>query len=227
MKRIFAVVLVLLFLALIAGLSFAKLVQANPNVAYSYLFDGFETQPVTDLPTVTLISPVDGIPTQNETSIGFRVFMPETWKWTSTANVYSFTSKWSVFVGQIKSVTCTLDQTQILRNSTVYGRQGLEVLKDTYSRVFTYSKNVGSLPSGSHTLTVNVEAYTLYCRHLNLWNNVSVSSTFTFTTLAQPATQAITHFPTLLIDTTIVASVSVVSFGLVAYFLRRKRRSPA
>jgi hypothetical protein len=207
----------LLASALITGLSFANLAQANP---YLTAFQYFDIEPVTDPPIVSLVSPTNGAP-WNGTSIIFTVSMPDSWKW--AANAEAAAENWSVFVGQIKSVTCSLDQTQILKDNTVYGRQEIEPLRDYHPRVFTYSKDVGSLPLGSHTLTVNVEAYTLYRTMSGLWYNASASSTFTFTVEALPAVASLVTAVAI----AIIASTTLISFGLVTYFLKRKRTKDA
>jgi hypothetical protein len=168
----------LLVSASVAGSWCVNLVEANP---YSMFLYNFTITPVKDPPIVSLVSPINGTTDQNA-SIIFNVAMPESWQWTSS---------FSAFVGQIKSVTCSLDQTQILSNDTLYGLEGFFI--QNYSdpnynvRSINYTKNVGSLSLGLHNLTINVKAHTLYNYQQRLWYRVYVSATFTFMVVNPPA----------------------------------------
>jgi hypothetical protein len=76
------------------------------------------------------------------------------------------------------------------------------------------------LSGGSRSLIVYAEEVT---------GSVGASSPFTFTVETagseQPRGSQPVPFPTTLVAVAIIASVAVVCFGLVAYFLRRRRRS--
>lgn len=180
MKRavVLALLSTLLFSTSIARLGFVNLSEGNP---YSMFLFNFKIEPITDMPVVTMVSPRNGTTVQSGESIAFNVAMPESWEWRDSSH--------SVFVGQIKSVTCSLDQNQILYNDTRYGLEDFFVGYDPnfYVRNITYAQDTGWLSLGLHNLTVLVEAYTLYCYQRHSWRNVSVNTTFSFMVVASPA----------------------------------------
>jgi hypothetical protein len=80
--------------------------------------------------------------------------------------------------------------------------------------------SLSGLSDGKHTIMVQAE---------DLAGSVGESSvTFTVETAGteQPDGSQPAPFPTTLVAVAIIASAAAVSFGLVAYFLRRKKRSP-
>ncbi len=180
-KKIFMAAMLCLLLASTAELGFVNLAKANPMTSFLYYFN---ITPLTDKPIISLSSPTNGTVQQNETSIVFDVGMPQTWAWSypgsppGPASLGPFT----LFLGQIKSVTFSLDQTQILSNDTLYGFEGFFIQRGpNYDvRNIRYTQDVGSLSLGQHSLTISVAAYTVYNYQSNSWHDVSISVTYTF-----------------------------------------------
>jgi hypothetical protein len=80
--------------------------------------------------------------------------------------------------------------------------------------------SLSGLSEGTHTVVVEAE---------DSAGSVGESSLVTFTVetqgSGQPGGSQPAPFPTALVAIAIIASAAAVSFGLLAYFLRRKRRS--
>ena len=181
MKRKTITVYALLFMliASMVGTGFVSLVEANFTSTAMFNFD---ILPITDTPSISILSPSNQTIQQNSTNITFNVAMPQSWNCHFLS--YQF------FVGQVKSVTCSLDQTQILSNETLYGLTGFFV--QNYSdpnyqvRSINYSQEVGLLSLGQHSLIVSVKAKTLYNYQHDSWYDVSASATFMFSVGAKP-----------------------------------------
>jgi hypothetical protein len=81
---------------------------------------------------------------------------------------------------------------------------------------------LSGLAEGTHTVVVEAE---------DLAGSVGSSSPVTFTVetagTEQPGESQPEPFPTTLVAAAVIVSAAAVSFGLVAYFLRRKKRRPA
>ncbi len=85
----------------------------------------------------------------------------------------------------------------------------------SYDKVWKGNLTVTGLSSGSHSLVVYAKDEA---------GNTGASATTEFTVAKE--TQAAT-FPTTWIATAIIASATIVTFGFLAYFLKRKKRSAA
>ncbi len=187
MKRKATMVYALLsiLIASMAGTGFVGLVNAN--------FEPSPSPPITDPPIIYLISPAaNWSAKENETiNVVFTVAMPKSWDWT----IPNLAPNQSECIGTITSVNCSLDQTQIVNDSTSYGQR--TEASSRGMRNLTYTRDVGSLGSeqlslGHHNLTISVTACTLYhtVDSYALYD-VSTKATYTFAVGAPSAVQNI------------------------------------
>jgi len=140
--------------------------------------------PITDKPTISLTSPSNWIIQENHTDITVNVTLPSAWN-----DSYGFE-------GEIYSINCSLDQTQITNDVNTYGRSGnfpLDLADYTkHCCTIIHTEDVGLLSLGQHSVTVSVVADTMYYPyypgegHDYLYYDVSTSVTFTFTVVALP-----------------------------------------
>lgn len=174
-KTILTYVLLFMLIATTAGLGFVSYVEANP---FSNPIP-FPT-PITDKPTIYLASPTNNgtIQEKNQNTIIFAVAMPKSWTWTFT-NPQSNISG-TRFVGAIRAVTCSLDQTQILNDNTTYGGDPFY----SGTKTIMFGQDVGSLSLGQHTVKISVVAYTFYSPSASAMDlhsyDASTNATYTF-----------------------------------------------
>ena len=183
-RKINTYALLCLLLASTAGFSFAGQAKANPYT------NPVPNTPVTDKPNIdfsldTTYSPIN--------TIKFNVSLPNSWFWFFSTGLPNYTNA-TVQLGIIESVSCLLDQKQILYNDTTgvtYSPTGLT------PRFLDFEINESSLPIGQHTVDIIVDAFTVYGSKFTPSHcDVSTSATFTFTARAL-STPTPTVIPTL------------------------------
>ena len=156
--------------------------------------------PVTDKPVVSVLAPSSNVSVlwgNGQLVVSFSVAIPESW-----AHDYTSGLPWDYgyrrnFIGAISSITCSLDQTQIVHDNTSYGYPNFPT-----AYLISYQKVVGSLSPGQHTLTISVRAYTVYMLQPNYpinysllqYYDASATLTYAFTAELSPTT---TPLPTL------------------------------
>ena len=180
-KKITAPALILTLLAAaLAGAVTLDVATAN--------FTPAPEQPLTDKPMISVLSPRNGTLQEDITEVTFIVAMPQSWDWhipdeyrtPQTPYPYSFLE------GTITSVTCTLDQTEIVHDDVSYGANVSPNMENYGLRNLSYTQNVGRLPLGVHNLTVSVSAYTTYDSPWYRDFDVSTQVSFMFMVVAPP-----------------------------------------
>ena len=163
-KRIVACCLFGLMIVSFVGAGSVGIARAN---FYSMFLFNFNITPVTDKPSITLLSPING--TANS-SIMFDVVMPKSWLWNG--------SGYYVFVGQISKVECYVDQELVFSDSTTYGLETFfENNPNPFKTIINCDVNY-SLASGAHVIGISVVAHTCYNYKNNLWYDVSTDVSF-------------------------------------------------
>ena len=160
-KRIIACTLLCLLVTPIIGLIFVDLVRANPDVGVSV---AVPRAPVTAKPIITLLTPINGTDSFNNTLINFNVATPPQWYWSN----YSYLGvTYSIGpCGVINNASCTLDGKEISYNDTIYEWNGCQT-------VYGWDEDMGlnesdnctcnsQISQGIHNLTISVNATTWY-----------------------------------------------------------------
>jgi len=119
------------------------------------------------------------------------------------------------------TVTCYLDWYPIWQETIVDSPQ-----------VHVFSVPLAGLSDGPHSVIVKAKTNGTYWKPTEpVWSQLDApvldSSNLIYFTVENNSESGTEYFPTMGIAAAIIASVAVVSFGLVAYFLRRKKRRPA
>jgi hypothetical protein len=139
--------------------------------------------PLTDKPSINVLSPESYTGITSHTIILFVVTMPSTWVYGDPPNYAS--ALW----GTIRNVTCTLDQNEVIFfNNTAYGRDGTPATNSPININYSFAVNQASV--GPHSLTINVAADT-FCMNYerinqgyhyaqNIYCNDSSCETFWF-----------------------------------------------
>jgi hypothetical protein len=159
---------------------------------------------IKDKPIISIASPssnVTNILGNGQFIISFSVTMPDSW----TSTFGSGTN----FIGAITSVTCTLDQTQILYDNTTNGYPN-----DPTANPVHYLKVLNSLSLGQHSLTISVQAFTVYMLDLNpvMMQKYDASTSETYTFAVGPSSS-----PTPQVQTNIPTSVSITQISSSAF----------
>ena len=167
-KKIIIIAFLFMLITSTVGTGFVSLAEAN--------FKPAPHPAITDRPRISLLQPeINGIIRENETvTVVFNVTMPQSWNWTATWDGRVV----NMFVGTIKNVTCTLDKTQIVSNTTKFGGEVFNTNKNT---TIQYAKCVGNLSAGKHTLTISVSAHTYYLAKYPIYSNYDVSTSVMWT----------------------------------------------
>ena len=153
--------------------------------------------PITDKPVISLASPSSNVSSllgNGQFIIAFSVTMPDSWNYIEGIVNKSVTD----FIGAITSVSCTLDQTQIINDDTTYGYPNQPV-----TNFLHYQKVLDSFPQGQHSLTISVQAFTMYTIFppqpvMMQKYDASTSETYSFAVgpSSSPTPQAQTNIPT-------------------------------
>ena len=174
-KTILVYALLSMLIASTAGAGLVSLAKANFERIHA------PSVQIKDKPIISLTSPSNWIIQENHTDITVNVTMPLAWN-------DSFG-----FEGEIYSINCSLDQTQILNDVNTYGRSGnfpLDLADYTkHCCTIIHTEDVGLLSLGQHNVTVSVMADTMFTPdggYDYMYYDVSTSVTFAFTVVAPP-----------------------------------------
>ncbi len=166
-RRLAAYLFAGLLLISLAASMLATLVKANPyGLGIPVPLD-----PITDKPTINLLSPNNGTIAGENVSIAFSLDIPSSWYWQLNP-----LSGIDVFIGTITEVTCALDEKQVLDNSTEIGgfcgkpEWGSHADFTNITSSPVYSVPACGLASGLHSVSVNVSAYTAWMTSPNEFN---------------------------------------------------------
>jgi hypothetical protein len=192
-RKTIAHILLCLVLGSVIGFCFVDFVNAN--------FTPAPLTPLSDKPAISLISPINGTSQETELSVTFIVGMPKSWDWIipTEQRGSNINLPYSYLEGTITSVTCILDQTQIIHDDNRYGAYVSPNMTNYGLKNLTYTQDVGILSLGEHTLTISVNAFTTYLNYaVDGWRSdydVSTNETFTFI-VSVPSTPTSSLTPT-------------------------------
>jgi hypothetical protein len=213
----------ILLLLLVVVFQFSSLATANPVIPANQV--PYPTEPSQEYPTIRVMSPKNGeVFTVTNAEINFTVTKPDSWNfyWLDDFNLRTVPVIGSYIV-------------YVYLDEKLYS-----ILADPRSDGFPnadYSRSLSPLDRGGHDVRINVVASTFfddpspesndfltYSRNISETIHFTVNADLPTPSPSQEPTPEVEPFPTTLVIVAI-ASVTVVSAGLLVYFKKRNHQA--